>query len=143
MNSVIAPAGEPNFCAACGAEWSPEYSGLFENDFVCPKCGSRQRPSETGRNVFFLKSGNVMSQIEEYLSGKEGESDGLPLILDMSDAEFFTSSELGRLLMLNRKARAARRRIVLRNVPRDIRDVLEITKIDRLFGDMDPFSDKN
>ena len=84
-----------------------------------------------------------MSQIEEYLSGKEGESDGLPLILDMSDAEFFTSSELGRLLMLNRKARAARRRIVLRNVPRDIRDVLEITKIDRLFGDMDPFSDKN
>jgi anti-sigma B factor antagonist len=56
------------------------------------------------------------------------------VILNFSNVEFLSSAALGKLLTLNRKLQAVRGKLALCNIAKEIREVFQITKLDKLFS---------
>ncbi|QVL31752.1 STAS domain-containing protein [Telmatocola sphagniphila] len=56
------------------------------------------------------------------------------LLLNFSNVEFLSSAALGKLITLNRKIQAVRGKLALCSISKDIREVFEITKLDKLFS---------
>jgi anti-sigma B factor antagonist len=54
------------------------------------------------------------------------------LLLDLANVVYLSSAALGKLITLNRKATAAGGHLVLCNLHADVRDVLKLSKLDRL-----------
>ena len=57
----------------------------------------------------------------------------LPMLLDLTAVKYVPSMGLGTLVMLNRKLKDAGRRFLLVGVHPDVRTVLSITRLDKLF----------
>ena len=55
------------------------------------------------------------------------------LLLNFGNVEYMSSAALGKLITLNKKVQAAGGRLVLCNIDPQIREVFEITKLDKLF----------
>ncbi|HEX3152124.1 MAG TPA: STAS domain-containing protein [Gemmataceae bacterium] len=55
------------------------------------------------------------------------------ILLNFGNVEFLSSAALGKLITMNRKVQAVRGKLVLCNISREIREVFEITKLDKLF----------
>ena len=55
------------------------------------------------------------------------------ILLNFGNVEFLSSAALGKLITLNRKVQAVRGKLVLCNISKEIREVFEITKLDKLF----------
>lgn len=55
------------------------------------------------------------------------------ILLNFSNVEFLSSAALGKLITLNRKLQGVRGKLVLCGISREIREVFEITRLDRLF----------
>ncbi|HEY8503183.1 MAG TPA: STAS domain-containing protein [Gemmataceae bacterium] len=55
------------------------------------------------------------------------------VLLNFSNVEFLSSAALGKLITLNRKIQAVQGRLILCGISKDIREVFEITKLDKLF----------
>ena len=62
-----------------------------------------------------------------------GEFPGLPFILDLSPVKFLPSLTLGAMVRLGQSFRARNQRLVLVGLQPTIRQVLTITKLDRMF----------
>ena len=61
------------------------------------------------------------------------ESPGLPFILDLSSVKFLPSITLGAMVRLGQSFRARNQRLLLTGLQPTIRQVLTITKLDRMF----------
>src|SRR5919204_4693908 len=55
------------------------------------------------------------------------------LLLNFHNVEYMSSAALGKLITLNKKVQSAGGRLVLCNIDPQIREVFEITKLDKLF----------
>ena len=55
------------------------------------------------------------------------------ILLNFSNVEFLSSAALGKLITMNRKVQAVRGKLLLCNITKEIREVFEITKLDKLF----------
>src|SRR5438067_10734462 len=55
------------------------------------------------------------------------------LLLNFGNVEYMSSAALGKLITLNKKVQAAGGRLILCNIDPQIREVFEITKLDKLF----------
>jgi anti-sigma B factor antagonist len=71
--------------------------------------------------------------IGEQLFGLVDESGRKKLLLNFGNVEYMSSAALGKLITLNKKVQSAGGRLVLCNIDPQIREVFEITKLDRLF----------
>ena len=56
------------------------------------------------------------------------------LLLNFSNVEYLSSSALGKFITLNKKINALGGRLILCNIDPQIREVFEITKLDKLFN---------
>src|SRR5205807_3244484 len=62
------------------------------------------------------------------------EQDGLTkLLLNFGNVEYLSSAALGKLITLNKKTKASGGKLVLCKIDPQIREVFEITKLDKLF----------
>lgn len=62
------------------------------------------------------------------------EEDGRQkILLDFGNVEYLSSAALGKLITLDKKARAAKAKLRLCNIRPDIFEVFTITKLDKLF----------
>ena len=68
----------------------------------------------------------------EVLSAAEKEPQ-LPILLDLSEIKFVPSLGLGTLVMLNRKLKDKGQRFALVGVHPDVRAILALTRLDKLF----------
>jgi len=71
--------------------------------------------------------------IGEQLFSLVDESGRKKLLLNFGNVEYMSSAALGKLITLNKKVQAAGGRLVLCNIDPQIREVFEITKLDKLF----------
>jgi len=55
------------------------------------------------------------------------------LLLDFSNVEYLSSAALGKLIMLDKKVKAAKGALRLAGIRREILEVFRITKLDKLF----------
>ena len=55
------------------------------------------------------------------------------ILLNFGNVEFLSSAALGKLITLNRKLQGVRGRLVLCGITKEIREVFEITRLDKLF----------
>src|SRR5262249_27415887 len=69
---------------------------------------------------------------QEVLSAAEKQPD-LPMFLDLSEVKFVPSLGLGTLVMLNRKLKDKGQRFALVGVQPDVRSILALTRLDKLF----------
>jgi anti-sigma B factor antagonist len=56
------------------------------------------------------------------------------ILLNFSNVEFLSSAALGKLITMNRKVATAKGKLILCGISKDIREVFEITKLDKLFS---------
>lgn len=54
------------------------------------------------------------------------------LILEFSDVEYLSSAALGKLITLHKKVGAAKGKLVLCGIPKEILEVFKITQLDRI-----------
>jgi anti-sigma B factor antagonist len=71
--------------------------------------------------------------IGEQLFSLVDESGRKKLLLNFGTVEYMSSAALGKLITLNKKVQTAGGRLVLCNIRPEIREVFEITKLDKLF----------
>src|ERR1700739_3732220 len=71
--------------------------------------------------------------IGEQLFGLVDDSGRNKLLLNFSNVEYMSSAALGKLITLNKKVQAAGGKLVLCSIDPQIREVFEITKLDKLF----------
>ena len=71
--------------------------------------------------------------IGEQLFSLVDESGRKKLLLNFGNVEYMSSAALGKLITLNKKVNAAGGKLVLCNIIPEIREVFEITKLDKLF----------
>jgi anti-sigma B factor antagonist len=71
--------------------------------------------------------------IAEQLLDLVKESGEKKLLLNFRNVEYMSSAVLGMLVTLNKKIQAAGGKLVLCNIDPQIREVFEITKLDKLF----------
>ena len=55
------------------------------------------------------------------------------ILLNFRNVEFLSSAALGKLITLNRKVQAVKGKLILCGITKEIREVFEITKLDKLF----------
>ena len=55
------------------------------------------------------------------------------ILLNFQNVEFLSSAALGKLITLNRKLQGVQGRLVMCAIAKEIREVFEITKLDKLF----------
>jgi anti-sigma B factor antagonist len=55
------------------------------------------------------------------------------ILLNFQNVEFLSSAALGKLITLNRKLQGVGGRLVMCGIAKEIREVFEITKLDKLF----------
>ena len=61
------------------------------------------------------------------------KEDRKKIVLNFANVEFLSSAALGKLITMNRKVQAVRGKLILCNISKEIREVFEITKLDKLF----------
>jgi anti-sigma B factor antagonist len=71
--------------------------------------------------------------IGEQLFGLVDDLGRKKLLLNFGNVEYMSSAALGKLITLNKKVQAAGGRLVLCKIDPQIREVFEITKLDKLF----------
>jgi anti-sigma B factor antagonist len=71
--------------------------------------------------------------IGDQLFGLVDENGRKKLLLNFGNVEYMSSAALGKLITLNKKVQSAGGRLVLCNIDPQIREVFEITKLDKLF----------
>ena len=71
--------------------------------------------------------------IGEQLFGLVDESGRKKLLLNFGNVEYMSSAALGKLITLNKKVQSSGGKLVLCNIDPQIREVFEITKLDKLF----------
>jgi anti-sigma B factor antagonist len=86
--------------------------------------------SFTDRKI--LDEQNIQN-IGEQLFSLVDESGRKKLLLNFGNVEYMSSAALGKLITLNKKVQSAGGRLVLCNIDASIREVFEITKLDKLF----------
>lgn len=55
------------------------------------------------------------------------------ILLNFRNVEFLSSAALGKLITLNRKVQAVRGKLILCGISAEIKEVFQITKLDKLF----------
>ena len=71
--------------------------------------------------------------VGDQLMSLANESGPVQLLLNFRNVEYMSSAVLGMLVSLNKKIKAAGGKLVLCNIDAQIREVFEITKLDKLF----------
>jgi anti-sigma B factor antagonist len=71
--------------------------------------------------------------IGEQLFSLVDESGRKKLLLNFGNVEYMSSAALGKLITLNKKVQAVGGKLVLCNIDPQIREVFEITRLDKLF----------
>lgn len=72
--------------------------------------------------------------IGEQLFGLVEESQRRKMLLNFSNVEYLSSAALGKLITLNKKLQSAGGRLILSNIDKNIYEVFEITKLNKVFN---------
>ncbi len=75
----------------------------------------------------------IIQAIGEQLFSLVDELGRRKLLLNFGNVEYMSSAALGKLITLNKKVQASGGRLILCNIDPQIREVFEITKLDKLF----------
>jgi anti-anti-sigma factor len=129
--------GKGKLCLACGKEFSQSFS-------VCPRCGT---PVSTYRLLGVKKEGEALviqfakrrildeptvKEIAEELGAMADREGSRDFVLDVSNVVALSSLMLGKLVMLQKRMEREKRKLLLRNVGPEVREVLEATKLDQV-----------
>ena len=76
---------------------------------------------------------NNIQLIGTQLFGLVDQDKRKKIVLDFSNVEYLSSAALGKLITLNRKVQAVRGKLILCGISKEIKEVFEITKLDKLF----------
>src|SRR2546429_6839331 len=79
-----------------------------------------------------LDEGNIQI-IGEQLFSLVDDLGRRKILLNFQNVEFLSSAALGKLITLNRKLQSVEGRLVMCSIAKEIREVFEITKLDKLF----------
>ncbi|MFL5341697.1 MAG: STAS domain-containing protein [Gemmataceae bacterium] len=71
--------------------------------------------------------------IGEQLFGLVDDQGKKKILLNFGNVEFLSSAALGKLITLNKKVQAAGGKLIMCKIAREIMEVFEITKLDKLF----------
>jgi anti-anti-sigma factor len=130
MISSRTPEGCPHHCPICGQDLQIEPSTVPVRDAPCPYCGCLL--SFPDQHVTKLKFSTAdLADMLVQLGDSPDEAGPRELQLDFSDLTFLTSKALGLLITLLVNTSASGGRLVLCNVNPEIREVFEITRLDR------------
>ncbi len=81
-----------------------------------------------------------ITEVRAETAGAGAESPELPVALDMSNIAFMPSLSLAGLIQLNQIYKARQQRLILAGLQPPIRQILAITRLDRLFEIHDDLS---
>lgn len=145
------PEGIPSKCPMCGKAVNIDPS-VPPGDAPCPHCGQllwfpAGAPSElpTGLlneqrqgdvlvvtfNCARIPDESVIEKLREELWKLNDEPK--KIVLDFSKVEYLSSAALGVLITFDKRVKAASGRAYLCNLRADIREIFQITRLDRLF----------
>ena len=93
--------------------------------------------TKDGVIVAAVKCASMDEESTKQMQTEVGEAAGkareLPLVLDLSQVEFFPSLSLGALVNLLRECKQHNQRFVLAGIQQPVRECLAITRLDKLF----------
>jgi anti-anti-sigma factor len=75
----------------------------------------------------------IIDKMQEQVFAAAAQHPALPVVLDMSQVEYIPSLGLGALVGLQRRLRSDGHRFVLVGLQQEVRHVLTIVKLDKLF----------
>ena len=130
------PEGQPNHCPMCGSYLTIEPSNPA-GEAPCPQCGNLLwfAAEDLGAVQVVKPTG---SQLEpeswQTLIDWVAMRSGTRLVINLSDVEYLTSSDLGKLINLKRKLTSRGVRLSLQHVHPDLMDVFRLTRLDNVFS---------
>jgi anti-sigma B factor antagonist len=122
----------PNRCPACGSELIPGPDGAA----TCPRCGPSPPFSwefADGTAVVRLRRGEIDAEVVNQLDDLLKSLGGRPMSLDFGNATYLSSATLAELVRLKKRVRAAGGELTLRGIHPSLRELFEITRLDRVF----------
>ncbi|WGS65285.1 STAS domain-containing protein [Marinitoga aeolica] len=87
-------------------------------------------------NITVENSGYIKERLEKFLSFENKE-----IIIDFSDVYFIDSNGLGVIISLIQRARKYNNRLIFINVNSLIKNILDITKVNRLMNILDTYEE--
>lgn len=129
MISSRTPEGEPNRCPVCGRRLRLEPSTVPTADAPCPHCGSLVwfAPADAAGPPDPEALLDRLSQL-----GRASAVGASRLVADFSDVRMMDSAVLGRLITLHRRCQRMGRRLAVRGLRPEVREVFRLTKLDRV-----------
>jgi len=85
-----------------------------------------------------LTDGAALDRIQKDVLGLVAETPGIDLLIDLSSVGFLSSSAIGMLGMLHRKAWGSKGRMKICGFHPDVLGVLKITRLDTVFDILGP-----
>ncbi len=85
-----------------------------------------------------LTDGSSLDRIQRDVLGLVAENPGLDLLVDLSSVNFLSSSAIGMLGMVHRKAWGSKGRMKICGIHPDVLGVLKITRLDTVFDILGP-----
>src|SRR5262245_48852051 len=77
--------------------------------------------------------GTTCDELQREVLSAAAQQSKLPMLLDLTEVKYVPSLGLGTLVMLNRRLKDNGQRFVLVGVQSDVRAVLALTRLDKLF----------
>ena len=85
-----------------------------------------------------LTDGAALDRIQKDVLGLVADTPGIDLLIDLSSVGFLSSSAIGMLGMLHRKAWGSKGRMKICGIHPDVLGVLKITRLDTVFDILGP-----
>jgi anti-anti-sigma factor len=107
-------------------------------DMTSPKLYWPPKVEHGGDVIIITLTGGTIRDVENVIADElealTGEPGAVHMLLDFANVEFICSVELGTLIGLHKKLRAAGGRLTLFNLSDDIYEVFTTTRLDTLLG---------
>jgi anti-anti-sigma factor len=129
------PEGQPDRCHVCGSEVKIEPLEA-PGDAPCLRCGHLLwfTWEDMGELEVIKPIENVLraESLDRFLDSVLIRP-GTHIVLDLTRVRFFSSAVFSKLINLKRRAGAVGGRFSLRNVHREVQEVMQITHLDHVF----------
>ena len=130
------PEGPPNRCPVCGCYTNIEPSNPA-GEAPCPQCGNLlwfASEDLAGIQVVKPAGSRIEPESLETLIDWVAMRSGTRLVIDLSDVEYVTSSDLAKLINLKRKLISRGVRLSLQHVHPELMEVFRLTRLDNVFS---------
>lgn len=128
---------ETKACAICERDADAATSPEADDAAYCAHCGNRlaYAPGKAATvllSAYPLLDQQSMDVFDRVMTLRE-RIQPPKLVLDFDGVTFLTSAALGKLIELTKESQAAQTKVMLRNVGPMMREIFEVTRLNRLF----------